>query len=469
MTIAREGQAWRRATLVGLLVASAAARAGVLASAADGPEETRTTLRGYLESFALDREARELLDRPGSWDDDRTNLAIRTLARITLAPPEFAVRWSADAVAEEDIADPPEDRHVRITGTAELVAPVDLPVGVMLGGNGRDSTPRTRVDLVRVRSSRGAVVDVLTPSAPRAWPRGRAFAERALVIGLPVAAGAGPRPEWDGEGMPAGWPAEPPSLLVVATRVAWQRDDLAGRGGMDAGLFDTVTDGVKLTSGDADAFFGLLAAAGRTDPGALAEVAGRPRPILPLIDPARHWFADHRGEPVAIEGTALRATRVEIDDPVRRRQTGIDHYWEVFVSVATPPIEVEGKVMDRYPVVCCLRALPEGMPTGTSIAEPVRVAAFAFKSYAWPLPSADGTPRRREAPLLVGGDVSRMRPAASPRGGVLEWMLTGLAAVIALGFGAAWWMARREARQRDRRRRASLPDRLSPPGAPPGG
>ena len=79
--------------------------------------------------------------------------------------------------------------------------------------------------------------------------------------------------------------------------------------------------------------------------------------------------------------------------------------------------------MDRYPVVCCLRELPAGMPTGNTIAEPVRVAAFAFKSYVWPLPSADGAARQREAPLLIGGDVAWVRPAATSRGGPLDWML----------------------------------------------
>lgn len=438
------------------------------------------TPKRWLESFALDREARDLFDRPGPWDDDRTRLAVRTLLRLSLAPPEASEGWSAGAAAWEGAAaaggEPDEDRLVRVGGTAEFVTALALPEGLVLPGSARDAAAARSVDLVRIRAPDGAAVDVVTLAAPRAWPRGMTIAMPAEVVGLPLAAGVGPVPSAADTGL-ADWPADPPATLLAAPRVAWRRGDLAGRGGMDAGLYDTVVDGRKLTAEDADAFFALLAAAGRTAPGELAEAAGPPASIIPLIDPARHWFADHRGEPVAVVGQALRATRVEIDDPLRRRQTGLDHYWELFVFVATPPIEVGGKVMDRYPVVCCLRDLPARMPTGTTIAEPVRVAAFAFKSYVWPLPSADGVARQREAPLLVGGDVAWVKPAPARREGPLEWILAALAAIVALGSAVALWNgSRRRRRDRDRLRSRALrggrgdADGPFPPssGAPPG-
>ena len=405
----------------------------------------RDTPRRWLESFALDREARELLERPGGWDDDRTRLAVRTLVRLSLAPPEAIEGWVAGATPWREGAETgsgvDEDRLVRVEGTAEWVAALPLPEGVVLPATARGTGARG-VDLVRLRTEGGAAVDVLTLAAPRSWPRGEPFAEPAAVVGLPLATGVGPAPRPDEAGR-SGWPADPPETFLAAPRVAWRRGDLAGQGGMDAGLYDAVVDGRKLTADDADAFFALLAAAGRTAPGAIAAAAGPPASIIPLIDPARHWFDDHRGEPVAIKGQAMRATRVEIDDPVRRRETGLDHYWELFVFVGTPPIEVGGKVMDRYPVVCCLRELPAGMPTGNTIAEPVRVAAFAFKSYVWPLPSADGAARQREAPLLIGGDVAWVRPAATSRGGPLDWMLAVLAAAVGLGIAAAVWKGSR--------------------------
>jgi hypothetical protein len=128
---------------------------------------------------------------------------------------------------------------------------------------------------------------------------------------------------------------------------------------------------------------------------------------------------------------------------------------------------VGGKAQDRYPVVCCLRSLPDGMPRGPSISEPVRVAGFALKSYAYPLRGPDGTDVRREAPLLVGGDVTARGAAPRQGAGPLDWGLTGLAAVVAAGVVAAAWMGIRESRRNAAKRRSELPSRWEPPAGLP--
>lgn len=409
----------------------------------------------YLASFALDREAREILDRPGPWDADRLGLAVRVLARLALAPPEYAADWTAAASDGVGEGIPAEDRLVRFVGHAVRVDAVPLPPEMSLPAAGAEAAPRDSVDLVRVRSGDGRTLDVLTPAAPRAWARGEPIAEAVTVSGLPLAPGSGPWPGGDPEG-------ERAEMLLGAPRVAWHAPGLAGELGMDAGLFDGVVDGRRLQAGDADAFYALLAVAGRAEAGAIAAAAGPPRSIIPLLDRSVGWFAEHRGEPVSIEGIALKATRIEIDDPVRRRQTGLDHYWEVFIFVTTPPIEVGGEVLERYPVVCCLRRLPPGMPSGASISEPVRVAGFAFKSYAYPLPPRDGVDRRREAPLLVGGDVASVRGTPPPAAALPGW---GLVAVVALL--AAVVVAAVLATGRRGVRRRPLPDRVGPPTESP--
>lgn len=449
---------------VGLTLAAAAARGSRAAEADPAPAGGRAeadpeSLRRYLEAFALDREAREQLDRAGPWDDDALAVAVRTLARVSLAPPSLADDWRRGAIAEGEIGSPPGDRLVRVAGRARFVAPLRPPVPIALPPEAPDREPRSDVDVVRIVTDAGTTVDLLTPSAPRAWPRWRAIDEPASAWGLPLSVSGWPRPAG---GPGADWPAAPPALVLAAPRVAWQAPGLAGTAGMDAGLFDRVADGRRLTAEDADAFFALLAAAGAAGEGSIAAAAGQPRSIIPLIDPAERWFEGHRGEPVAIQGTALRATRIEIDDPVRRRQTGIDHYWEVFVFVPTPPIEVAGRIQDRYPVVCCLRGLPAGMPTGPSIGEPVRVAGFAFKSYAYPLSRGDGPAVRREAPLLVGGDVEWRRPAPAA-GGALGAVLAGLAIVVGIGVAFAAWRGARDARRRERLRRGGLPGQVGLP------
>lgn len=431
---------------------------GPPASAADPEGRSGTTsLARYLETFALDREAREILESDRAWDDDHTALVVRVLLRLMLAPPEFVETWQGAAVPIASLATKPDDALVHAVGSALFVAELTLPDELALLAG------RRSVELVRMRTVDGETIDVVTDTAPRLWPRWRDIDEPVEVFGLPVASGVGPTPmasAADG----GRWPTPPPDQLLAAARVAWHPPRLPGSAGMDVGLLDTVVDGQKLTGGDTEAFYALLAAAGRAGEGAIAKAAGTPVSLIPLIDPADPWFERHRGEPIAIEGVALRATRIEIDDPLRQRQTGIDHYWEVFVFVNTPLISVGGKAQDRYPVVCCLRALPAGMPSGPTISEPIRVAGFALKSYAYPLRIADGTEIRREAPLLVGGDVAWQRPREGSSQGPLGWVFAALAATIVGGAALAVWTGRRDARRRAEQRRASLPDRFVPPG-----
>ena len=464
---------WSRWTAFGVALALAGVTASGTAPAdADPPagpaatsaEADPESLRRYLEAFALDREARELLDRAGPWDDDALAVAVRTLARVSLAPPALAEDWRRAAIAEGQIGTPPADRLVRVVGRARFVAPLRPPVPIALPPESPGREPRSDVDVVRIVTDAGTTIDVVTPAAPRAWARWREIDERTSAWGLPLSVGGGPRPAG-----PSGeeWPGALPAFVLAAPRVAWQAPGLAGTAGMDAGLFDGVADGRRLTAEDADAFYALLSAAGAAGEGAIAAAAGPPRSIIPLVDPAERWFEGHRGEPVTIQGTALRATRIEIDDPVRRRQTGLDHYWEVFVFVPTPPIEVAGRVQDRYPVVCCLRGLPAGMPTGPAISEQVRVAGFAFKSYAYPLSRGDGPAVRREAPLLIGGDVDWLRAAPRAGGGTLGALLAGLATLVGAGVAVAAWRSARDARRRERLRRGGLPGQVVLPGDGP--
>ena len=242
---------------------------------------------------------------------------------------------------------------------------------------------------------------------------------------------------------------------------------------MDYGLFDSVVDGQKLVAGDTEAFYAVIAAMGRATTAGIASAAGPPGDIVPLINPESGWFAQHRGDPVTVAGVARRATRIEIDDPLRQRQLGTDHYWELFVFVPTPLIKVHGKLQEDYPVVCCVRTLPEGMPTGQQIGERVQVSGFAFKRYGYPLPdvkisSSQGSEeqkgQRQETALLIGREATWL-PAASPTREVntLGWVFLSIASVIGLALALAAWSFARDSRRRDRQVRRELPDRIELP------
>ena len=237
-------------------------------------------------------------------------------------------------------------------------------------------------------------------------------------------------------------------------------------------LFDSVADGQKLVRGDTAAFFALLEAVGRADAAAVGADAA-PTDVLALIDPGRKWLPEHRGDPVVIEGAALRATRVPIDDAFRREQVGSDHYWELYVFTETPLLEVDGRMQNSFPLVCCVRELPPGMPTGDRINEPVRVPGFAFKRYAYTFEAPreeDGrqvADRERRQTMLVVGPQAMWTPPAPKAGMRSVAVVAGLIAALALAavFGLGILYGNWSLSRSIKRSRQELPDRIDVPRA----
>ena len=116
---------------------------------------------------------------------------------------------------------------------------------------------------------------------------------------------------------------------------------------------------------------------------------------------------------MTIEGIARRATRIAVDGAARQKQVGADHYWEVFVFVNTPLLAVNNRTQDTYPIVCCVRTLPAGMPTGEQISERVRISGFALKRYGYPL--ADLEISSSQGDVRTKGERMRACRHAKPR------------------------------------------------------
>jgi hypothetical protein len=439
-------------------LALVAALASMASSAlAKGPG---MSLESFLEAKGIGLAERGPLIEVGPWSEEKDRLLVRVLARMA-APPALAVAWreAAVPVATETATPAIGDRFVRARGRAIFVAPWKLPPAIAAIAG------RSEYDLVRIVDEGGAVVDVVTPRAARAWKRWAPIDEPAAVVGLPLTAAAGPEPVGERPAVQR-WPAAPHDLLVAATGVEWFPPSLLGRLGMNHALFDGVVDDRKLEAGDTDAFWDVMAAARRTTPAEIAKAVRGTTDIIPLIDPAQRWFVGHRGDPVVIEGVARKVTRIAVDAPDRRVAAG-DHYFELEVFVDTPPIKVHDRIQDRYPIVCCVASLPPGMPAGEDIGERVRVPGFAFKRYSYPLQgarAAAGKAERLSTPLVIGPGVE-WKPPPSPAGlsnrlfGIFAGILGALAAL--LGFGA--WSASRGARRAERIRREALPDRLELP------
>ena len=379
-----------------VLLAAAALPAAVPAADAD-------SLATFLADREIGRERRKVLEDAGPWDDARQKMVIKVLKRLE-APAALEVPWRLAArpfAGRAEVA----DRFVRVEGRAVFVAPLRLTEEQeVLAG-------RPTLDLVRIATADGMAVDVVVPEAPKSWGRWSTIDEDAVAVGLPVSTASFPRP-----GPPpadaAAWPEPPPAVLLAATAVGWRPPTPLGQLGMDYGLFATVVDGKRLEGGDSEAFYALLAAVGRAAAGAIETAAGKPADIVPIIDPRQKWFASHRGDPVTVAGIARRATRVSIDEPWRREQVGADHYWELYVFVDTPLLRVGDRTQDDYPIVCCVRTLPEGFPTGEAISERVVVSGFAFKRYGYPLPDLDIKSMQgdRETRDRAGAGLQPVRP-----------------------------------------------------------
>jgi hypothetical protein len=434
-------------------------------SAAAAPAVPGMSLAEFLASKQIDAASRRLLAEGGAWSDDKERVVVRVLSRLS-APASLEAAWRKDAV--EGAAggqSAPGDRLVRVRGRATFVAPRELSreIAELAGWPG--------YDIVRIVSPDAGAVDVVVRRAPRSWPRGRPIDEPAEVVGLPLAAAGGPVPKSEAG---QAWPAAPAGLLLAATHVAWQPATLLGALGFDYALFDTVVDNRRLQPGDSDAFWALLAAVGRAASPDVEKAAGGRTEVLPLIDPARKWFASHRGEPVVIEGIARKATRIAIDSPEDRERVGGDHYWELDVFSDTPTIQVNDRIQDRYPIVCCVRTLPAGMPTGDVIDERVRVPAFAFKRYAYSIREpvdepAPGEPTTREermaTPLVVGREAIWLKtPSTTGVSNTLFWLFAGITGLVGLVLGYNAWSWSREIKRRERQRREEMSDRIDLPG-----
>ena len=471
----------------GLVVAVASSFLGLLIAQATmtlaQSEETDavdTSLVEYLSSWKIDVASRQILVEPTPWNAAKQQFVLRVMARLKIAPVLLGAQWNANALeidssqnnaAEETRV---QDRFVRISGRAIFVAPQ------VLSKEQAEIADRKQIDVVRIVGDNGLVVDVLTDRAPKAWPRWQTIDEPAAATGLPLSLGDGPhpvastekpeQPEQADKAKPeqANWPSEPHSLLVAATRVSWFPPTPLGSLGMDYGLFDTVVDGQKLVSGDTEAFYAVLAALGRTTQTNIETAAGPPADIVPMIDPGQDWFVTHRGDPVTIDGVALRATRIEIDDPLRRKEIGTDHYWELFVFVDTALIKVNDRLQENYPIVCCVRSLPKEMPTGENINEHVRVSGFALKRYEYLIATPTGQDQkkndRQETPLLIGKRAVWLPdPSAAEAGSTLGWVFTGIAGFIGLILLAGAWAISRDAQKQAKLARSQLPDRVQLP------
>ncbi len=131
-----------------------------------------------------------------------------------------------------------------------------------------------------------------------------------------------------------------------------------------------------------------------------------------------------RGQPVRMRGTLRRLEKIS----AWKNDAGIDQYWQGWLEPAAGPAS---------PVVVHFRRLPEGMPEGLRIAEPVVVSGFFLKNLAYQ--AADGV---RLAPLVLSGEPVRSRPSTATQSPAGSWgrSIGALGVVTMLALVSAVWV-----------------------------
>lgn len=139
-----------------------------------------------------------------------------------------------------------------------------------------------------------------------------------------------------------------------------------------------------------------------------------------------------RGRLVRMKGTLHRLERVGAPE----NNYAVRDYWQGWLEPADGPAE---------PVIVHFLELPEGMPTGMKIREPVEVAGYFLKRHAYA--AADTV---RVAPLVMAIEPTwKPLPRPAPGGTAIgTWALVGMGALVAATIAAASLSGRRRHRTR---------------------
>jgi hypothetical protein len=364
-----------------------------------------TSLRELLDLCGVDQSHFRLLTDGVPWQEGEDELLQKVLYHTRRLRPQDWEDWSeGEPDLQELVRDPSEPRGkvFEILGRVRSVE-VHRPV--------EEARERFELDEYYqchlVLDSNDQPVTVFARTIPASWTREGRIDERAAAqaVFLKVAS------EDPNEPMP----------VFAATRIAWHPNSVLGDLGMDVGLLDRIgvaeeTDGGTssdsaqslrekhlLTSNDTEAFYQMLAAVGRAEPGQLRQVAqdalratGQDRySVVPLFNQP----LSQRGRLVVLTGNARRVVPVRVGDIDLQRRFGFREYYEIALFTEDS---------QRNPLIFCVRELPRGMPTGDgpSYSENVTVAGFFFKKWGYRVASQDpesaSVSRLQLAPLLIG-------------------------------------------------------------------
>ena len=258
------------------------------------------------------------------------------------------------------------------------------------------------------------------------------------------------------------FPAAPPS-------VGWR---LLSEQGVDvSALADVSTRNRQpLLPQDADAFYPMLAAAGKI--GAIETAEPVPaKPLDLLREPEKY-----SGQWLSMRVNTVRVTRVSVTEPIRQEQLGSDHYFqidsmgnlgEVVVQIERPHGETGDPIRfeNDYPVSLVVAELPKFLSDRIAeqdgddavvsmISVPIQLHGFFFRLWSY---SSDFMDRQgggdQFGPLLVVARITELPSDQAAAGVEMIGYIAAAAVILGIIAIAIWTRSTERSDERERKKR----------------
>lgn len=347
---------------------------------------------------------------------------------------ENVERWAVRDLAWDELAAAAKDHRgkiIPVRGRAQRVTKIELLPEV---ATRYEFAHCYRVQMRLEEEPFSAEVYCL--DLPAAWQVDAELDEPAAALGLFLKVGDAPQ--------------DIPKLLFAARRIAWfpdrpqpklgidQADVALAKAGVDIGRFAEVgkEKALGLLSADREPFYQILSALGDERANALLASVEREFDVAQVLQQPERL----QGHALPVRGIARRVARIEVPDPDIRQRFGIDHYYEVDLTLplkqkirlGTDPKKKSAGVVyeNSFPATICLRSLPADLPLGDDLHEPVEANALLFKIWLYQSPYAAEAKLAQPAPLLLARDVRVVRE--QPASSLVSDLLVGGALLAAL-------------------------------------
>lgn len=396
--------------------------------------------RELLELYGIDASHFARLTDGRPWEDAEDEILMKIFYRLPSLRLIELQRWAQPLSVAELTSQPDSHRGevYRLEGRAVSVETLH-PVPEIA-----ERLRLNRYYRVALELPGGQRAAVFAREIPDSWTRKDELSEPAAALGFFLKIG-------DEEGSPA--------PIFVAHRIAWYPNTLLGKLGMDMGLLDRVwleemsggpggtekgidVRKLRLTGNDREAFYQMLAAVGRAEPGKLTREArqrlaatGRKSySVVPLFNRPKTQL----GQLIVLTGNARRILRIAVDDEEIRSRLGMDHYYEIYLFTDDS---------QDNPLVFCVREIPPGLPTGEGpqFSHQVAIAGFFFKTWAYRRTTQEesGKVEWQLAPLLIGREAVWLPPPSSGADPVYEVIAGTIIFLVLAGSGLLVWFYRR--------------------------